>query len=83
MALNRRTAPNQALGLQNALQNLAPQPIVAQRAPGTSDIAQVGSLWVDVPSDAWYVLTSVVAGSANWEGQSGGTGTFTNISASS
>lgn len=78
MAL-KRLNNNRAYGIDNALQSLAPQPIIAQRAPTASDIAEVGTLWVDQPNDAWYVLTSVVANAANWEGQSAGTGTFTAV----
>ena len=48
----------------------APNPanvIPAQRAPLTTDINYaIGTLWVDVPNDDSYQLTSVVANVANW-----------------
>jgi len=41
--------------------------IEADRAPTTADQSEIGTIWVDKPNDAAYVLTSVVANSANWE----------------
>lgn len=58
MAVNRRTRKNVAYGLDNPLQGLAPEPIVAQRAPTANDTAPVGTLWIVEPSNAYYVLTS-------------------------
>lgn len=37
---------NSAYGLNNALQKLAPQPIVAKRAPLSSDSAEIGTQWI-------------------------------------
>ncbi len=42
-----------------------PAPIVATRAPTTSDIAEIGRTWIDTVGDAVFVLTSV-AGTASW-----------------
>lgn len=64
MAVNQRQ--NIAYGFNNPLQDLAPQPIISQRAPGTSDYAEIGTLWVDVPDDTVYCLTSIVANIATW-----------------
>lgn len=66
MAVKRRSVPNRGYGLDNALQDLAPQPIVSQRAPTANDVAEIGVQWIDVPNDAVYQLTSVSAGVANW-----------------
>jgi|SRR5690242_17543384 len=48
----------------------APNPptvVSALRAPTTSDINYpIGTLWVDVPNNDSYQMTSVVANSANW-----------------
>ena len=66
MAIKRRSVPNRGYGLDNALQNLAPQPIIVDRAPGTNDTAEIGTTWIDTTNDAVYALTSVSAGAANW-----------------
>lgn len=70
-----------AYGLGDDKLRMGPLPIVAQRAPGTSDIAEIGTTWVDESAGAHYVLTRVVAGSATWEGASSGSGTFTAVTA--
>lgn len=66
MAVNKRRG-DRAYGLDNALQELAPVPIPALRAPGTNDLAEIGTTWIDVPNNGVYVLTSISAGAANWE----------------
>lgn len=65
-------------GLTNALQNLSPQPIVAKRAPLTTDIgAQLGQLWIYPLTNSAWVLTSIVSNSASWESLGGsGSGIF-------
>ena len=61
------TKLNQAYGLDNALQNVFPSPIIASRVPTTSDKShRLGIMWVNKATDAVYVLTSVSAGSATW-----------------
>jgi len=65
MGVNRARR-NVGYGLSNALQNLAPQPIVSQRAPATNDIAEIGTIWIDQPNDKVYTLTQVSGGSATW-----------------
>jgi len=72
---------NVGYGLNNALQSLANPPIVSQRAPTFSDFATEGTIWVDKSTGAYFVLTSIAGGQANWEGQtSGGSGTFSDVS---
>jgi len=61
-----RKRKNLAYGLNNPLQDLVPSPIVAQRAPTTSDFAQIGQTWINQVSNAVYVLTEISANSANW-----------------
>lgn len=75
------TAPyrNSAYGLSEALINVFPAPIISQRAPTTSDKAQLGTVWVDKPNNDAYVITSIVNNSANWTPIGGGAGDFTNI----
>jgi len=65
MGVNRKRS-NIGYGLSNALQLLAPLPIVSDRAPTANDIAEIGTLWVDTPNQDAYVLTQVSAGVAKW-----------------
>lgn len=67
-------------GLSEALPNLAPFPIQAQRAPTTADKGYaVGTIWIDMPNNDVYVLTSVVNNLATWVGAGGGAGLFTTL----
>lgn len=68
-------------GLNQALPNIFPSPIIAQRIPNTSDKAQFGQMWVYKPGNAVYVLTSIVNNSATWTllSNSGGAGVFTSL----
>ncbi len=77
MAVNKKKN-NVGYGLSNALQDLAPQPIVATRNPGTSDKAELGTTWINKSSNAVYVLTSV-AGSSTWTGVASTGGPFTDL----
>ena len=73
-------------GLTQALINTAPYPIVAKRAPTTSDTGYlIGTLWVEpvntsntAVNGAW-ILTSIINNSATWESITGGSGTFTSL----
>ncbi len=76
----KNVAPIFAYGMGDNLVQLTPLPIIATRSPSTSDFAQIGTTWVDKPSDAVYVLTSIVANSANWStSPASGVGTFTAV----
>lgn len=75
----RRIKQNPAYGLNNPLQSLAPQPIIAQRAPTTSDIAELGTIWIFKPSNQYYVLTSVVSNSASWESAGSANPSFSSL----
>jgi len=58
---------NQAAGLENPLQSVFPQPVVAQRAPTTNDKNYpVGQQWIDQSSDQSYALSRVTSGFAVW-----------------
>lgn len=71
---------NVSYGLNNALQEVFPKPIVATRAPTATDKNfPIGQRWIDKSGNASYVLTSVASGSANWEGLGGGAATFTSV----
>lgn len=55
MAVNK-IRKNVGYGFNNPLQNLAPTPIVAERAPvDGSDEAEIGSLWINIATDIAYV----------------------------
>ena len=73
MGVRIRSHQDIAYGLDNALQSLSPQPIVSNRAPGSKDSAPLGTIWINKAENAFFVLTSVVAGVANWEAQESGT----------
>lgn len=67
------------------LATIFPVPIVAKRAPTTSDMAPIGTLWVqpvdtngNTVNGAW-ILTSIIANSASWEDVTGGAGAFNSI----
>lgn len=75
MAINR-TRVQFVYGIGDNLVQMPPSPVVAQRAPGTRDLAELGTIWIDEPAGAPYFLSSITANSANWVGTSAGTGTF-------
>lgn len=57
----------QAYGLQRPLQDVFPVPILAQRAPLTTDKNyEIGQLWIYETTGQIYCLASVVASSATW-----------------
>lgn len=67
MAINRKRA-DVGYGLTNPLQTLAPEPIVAQRAPTTQDFALPGTTWLDQSAGQdIYILLQVAANSATWK----------------
>lgn len=85
---------NLAYGLGNPLQGLSPEPIVSDRSPSVNDVASVGQIWINKSTNAFWILTSVVAGSASWAAQdssgsqsvadltvTGGSGTVLTVSA--
>ena len=61
------TKINRAAGLENPLQKIFPQPVVASRAPAATDKRYpIGQIWVDKALDKVHVLTSVSSGSPTW-----------------
>jgi len=55
-------------GLDNPLQDVFPKPIISTRAPTSSDKSlPLGQMWINKSAGSAYTLTSVSAGSANWE----------------
>ena len=81
MAIRQRTRSLVGYGLDNALQGLAPQPIIANRAPTTSDTAPLGALWVWPAQDEAWVLVSNSNATATWNliESSGGAGVFSSL----
>jgi len=80
MALRQRTRSLTAAGgLDDALQNLAPQPVPAKRDPTTSDTAPIGTEWCNTLTKSVFFLASISNGQANWVNVAGGSGTFTNL----
>lgn len=58
---------NQTYGLETPIQNSYPLPIVADRAPLTTDLGRLpGQIWLDAPNGVIYMLAKVAAGSADW-----------------
>lgn len=54
-------------GLNSPLQDIFPQPVIADRVPATSDKRYpLGQIWVNKSTDQAWVLTSSSAGSATW-----------------
>jgi hypothetical protein len=54
-------------GLGSPLQNVFPQPVVADRVPAAGDTNyELGQVWINKSTDQAWTLTSVSAGSATW-----------------
>lgn len=58
---------NVSYGMTNALQNIGPMPIISKSsAPSTSNIAELGTIWVKKSTSQSWVLAKIAAGSATW-----------------
>ena len=68
-----------AYSLGQPISEIFSAPIVSQRAPKTSDQAEIGTCWVDQPNDDVYFLTSIVANSSLWMNGGGGGGSFDSL----
>lgn len=77
----RRINPDMAYGIGDDLIPLAPLPIIAKRDPGTNDLAQLGTTWINEVSGAVWVLTKIASLSATWATSPilSGSGTFTDL----
>lgn len=59
-----------------------PVNIIAKRAPGVTDKALIGQVWIDTVTNSAYILTSITGGQFNWQDvTANGGGTFTNLTA--
>lgn len=65
---------NVAYGLSQPGISVFPPPITSNRAPTTADKAPIGSTWVHVPANDYYVLTSITNNSSLWQVLATGTG---------
>ena len=80
MAIKGNTINAVGYGLTNALQSLAPQPILANRAPNVSDSKPIGSLWCWPATQEVWVNDGIVAGNSQWILISqGGAGVFSSL----
>jgi hypothetical protein len=72
---------NTVYGYPNPQLSAFPDPIVAQRAPTTSDKAVVGQIWVDQVGQLSYIFIKNSAGNSVWVVQSnnGGAAVFTSL----
>lgn len=68
----KRNRNNISYGLNQPLNNDAPEPVIANRAPTASDSAALGTIWCDKTTDTFYVLTSIVEGGSAWIAGGGG-----------
>lgn len=57
----------------------APEPIIADRAPTTSDGAELGQLWIDTSANDFRILCDNTSGSFTWTGTTGGATTLTSL----
>lgn len=72
---------NVSYGLSQALINVFPFPIVSTRNPTTADKSQLGTVWVNKSTNAFYILTSIAANSASWVSVGNGTGIYASLEA--
>lgn len=57
---------NVAYGFSQSLLGVPNSPIIAQRNPTTNDKAAVGTIWINVPGNDPWILTSIVDNVATW-----------------
>ena len=69
---------NQAYGLQNALQSLAPEPIISKRNPSAADKAEFGTVWINTVTKTSFIL----AGNGDWVQVQGGATSAVSVSGS-
>lgn len=63
---------NTIYGYPNPQAGLQQEPIVAQRAPLTSDAAELGTTWVDTTGNSFYILTNRTNNVYTWTAASAG-----------
>jgi len=84
MAYDRRYIErNLAYGVGKPLIDMAPIPVVADRAPTTKDRAEIGTPWIYNPGKDVFFLVDITAGVSTWINAGGGSGTFTSVTTTS
>lgn len=75
------SSSNSLYGFPQPISKVFPAPIVAQRAPQTSDFEyNLGQSWIDEAGNAAYTLVDVVANSAVWVATGGGSSAVSTLS---
>jgi len=74
-----RYRPRKTYDIQGIKVELNPLPIVIDRAPTTSDRAEIGTMWIDQSGNDIYVMMEIVAGNSSWVSIGGGAGTFDSV----
>ena len=68
MAVRKRKNLRYNIFNPDQLKGIYQAPIVSDtRAPATTDLSDIGTIWIDKSTDNAYVLTSITANVANWE----------------
>lgn len=67
---------NVVYGLENVLQNVAPQPIKSRREATTADRAAIGTTWINQTNDSYAVLTNIAANQSTWQKYPTGSGPY-------
>lgn len=70
MSKGRQIIP--AYALQQGFENVFPQPIVLEKNPTTTNLAQIGQLWINRSTNGAFILTSIAANVATWVSIIGG-----------
>jgi hypothetical protein len=77
MAVNN--VQRSAYGFRQGLENIFPAPIIANRAPATTDKAPLGRVWIYPAVNGAWVITSTLANVSTWVDISAGGGVFNNL----
>ena len=79
--MSKIQASNNLYGFPQPISPSALVPIIAKRAPTTTDYANIGQTWIYTTSNLAYILTSIVSNSSTWLllEASGGVGTFSSL----
>lgn len=76
----KRTNPNFAYGVGDALLRLAPLPIIADRDPTSADHAELGTEWINKAQGNVFVITRITNNGATWStSPASGVGVFSEV----
>ncbi len=71
--------PNNLYGFTSPLTPSPFVPIVAKRAPLTTDYAPLGALWIEPSASSAWILVSIISNVADWISFTGGAGAFSSL----